>query len=189
MSLNNKGEGSSIINRFPRGAASSQIQPFQITAYKNEQGQAFINIVNGEINYTDFYEKTNTSADSIFEQQVTLDCEVALVAYFEHDKYEYKNITDIWVETYQTTGDFLNQYKSKVDSGDGNPYYIKLYIPLGYVYSAGDQSGTVLVEQYFTGNVTFLMYYSAFNGAAGFEFFKTFGRGPALIPASTPPAS
>jgi hypothetical protein len=186
MSLNNKGEGSSITNRFPRGAASeAPIQPFQISAYKNEQGNTFINIVNGEINYTDFYEKAGVTGDSIFEQQVTLDCEVALVAYFKHDDYEYKKIMDIWVTSYATTGNFLNDYKSEVE-GNGEPYYITLYIPLGYVYSAGDQSGTVLINQYFTGNVNFLMYYTAFNGALGFEFFKTFGRGPALIPPSTP---
>jgi hypothetical protein len=187
MSLSINGEGSSITNRFPRGAAAeAPIQPFQISASKDENGNTIINIVNGEINYTDFYEKAGVTGDgSVFEQQVTLDCEVALVAYFKHDDYEYKKIMDIWVESYATTGDFLNEYKSVVE-GTGEPYYITLYIPLGYVYSAGDEANTALVNQYFTGNVNFLMYYSIFNGAVGFEFFKTFGRGPALIPPSTP---
>jgi hypothetical protein len=187
MSLSIKGEGSSITNKFPRGAAAeAPIQPFQISTFKDESGSNFINIINGEINYVDFYEKAGVQDGKLFEQQVTLDCEVALVAYFEHDKYEYKNITDIWVTSYSTSGDFLNDYKSKVD-GDGDPYYVTLYIPLGYVYSAGDEADTVLVKQYFTGNIDFRTYYTITNGAIGFEFFKTVGRGPALIPPSTPP--
>lgn len=182
MILSVNGEGSSITNRFPRGATpDSPIQPFQIIAFKNENDSPFINIINGSINSTDFYEKAQVETDKLFEKEIALDCEIALVAKFKHDDYEYKKISEISVLDYKTDDGFLETYKSKVE-GNGDPYDVTLHIPLGYVYSAGDEAGTILVNQYFTGNIDFLLYYTTVNGAAGFEFFETVGRGPALIP-------
>jgi hypothetical protein len=183
MSLRFSTGGSSIINRFPRSAAAAEekICPFSAIVYETEQqGQYKAFIEDGEINYTKFYDK-NAGGEAAAEISVQADREIALMVVFYNDDYEYKKITNIYAVSY--SADDRQDYSTKVEE-DGEKYKITMYIPLAYVYL--DDSVTppiIALKQYFCGNIDFRLYYTTINGALSFEFFKTFGITPGLIPS------
>jgi len=184
MSLNNKGEGSSITNRFPCSAAAEDaICPFSAIVYETSvQGQYKAFIEDGEINYTKFYEK-NGGGKELAEISIQPEKEIALMVVFYNDDYEYKKITNIYAVSY--SADNRDNYSTEVQK-QGEKYKITMYIPLAYVYlDTSSTPPTIQLKQYFCGNIDFRLYYANKNGAMCFEFFKTFAIDPGLIPEST----
>lgn len=185
MSLKFSSGGSSIANRFARSAAAEEkICPFSAIVYETSAGgqyNAFIE--DGEINSTKFYDK-NGGGKAAAEISVQANREIALMVVFYNDDYEYKKITNIYAVSY--SADDREDYSTQVVK-DGEKYKITMYIPLAYVYLDDSVTPPIIqLKQYFCGNIDFRLYYTAINGALSFEFFKTFGITPGLIPPSTP---
>jgi len=185
MSLKFSSGGSSITNRFARSAAAEdKICPFSTIVYETSTGgqyKAFIE--DGEINYTKFYDK-NGGGEANAEISVQPDSEIALMVVFYNDDYEYKKISNIYAVSYST--DDREDYSTQVVK-EGEKYKITMYIPLAYVYLDNSVTPpTIELKQYFCGNIDFRLYYTAINGAACFEFFKTFGIDPGKLPPSEP---
>ena len=184
MSLKFSSGGSSITNRFLQSAAAGEekICAFSAIVYETSSpGQYKAFIEDGEINYTKFYDK-NGGGKASAEISVQANQEIALSVVFYNDDYEYKKITEIFAISY--SADDRDDYSTLVEP-EGEKYKITMYIPLAYVYLDDSvDPPTIQLKQYFCGNIDFRLYYTAINGALCFEFFKTFGIGPGLIPPS-----
>jgi hypothetical protein len=184
-SLNVRG-GTTIKNRILSGGAqNSSTCPFSVMAYESTNPGSYKAFVeDGEINYTSFY-GTNGGGQANAEIDIVLDCEIALMVEFKSNGYEYKQISNIYVIDYKV--DDRDKYSTQVVQ-NGDFYDVTLYIPLAYVFKdTSTDPATVVVRQYFCGNVNFKMYYSVVNGALCYEFFQTVGIGPGEIPDSTTP--
>jgi hypothetical protein len=182
MSLKFSSGGSSITNRFSRSAAAEEkMCAFSAIVYETSaQGQYNVFIEDGEINYTKFYDK-NGGGKANAEIPVQPNTEIALMVVFYNDDYEYKKITEIYAVSY--SADDREDYSTQVEE-DGEKYKITMYVPLAYVYLDDSVTPpTIQLKQYFCGNIDFRLYYTAINGALCFEFFKTFGITPGLIPS------
>jgi hypothetical protein len=154
-----------------------------VIAYETENPGTYKAFVeDGEINFTRFYE-TNSGGAASAEIEIAPDCELALMVIFNSDDYEYKSIREIYVVQFDVNN--RDQFTTQVSDYGGGVSQITLYIPLAYVYLDGPpESQTPRVRQYFCGNLEFRMYYTTINGAPAFEFFKTIGISPGLIPAT-----
>jgi hypothetical protein len=173
-SLNTRG-GTTIRNRILTAPSEDQECPFLVTV-SGDKNQFRALVADGEINYTSFYQKNGGSN----EISITPDCEIALMVKFKHNDYEYKKIEEIYAVQYSTEN--RNNYSTQVADYGNDIYEITMYIPLAYAYKVSENE--VEVKQYFCGNVEFRMYYTVLNGAACFEFFKTFAITPGKIPPS-----
>lgn len=184
-SLNVRG-GTTIKNRILSGGAQTgSTCPFSVIAYETANpGSYNMFVEDGEINYTSFYGK-NGGGKAAAEQPVKPDAEAALMLNFKSNGYEYKQITDIFLISYEIST--RDKYSTQVVQ-NGDFYDVTLYIPLAYIYmDTSTTPASIQVKQYFCGNINFKMYYSVVNGALCYEFFQTVGIGPGEIPDSTTP--
>jgi hypothetical protein len=185
-SLNTRG-GTTIKNRILSGGGETEKCAFSVMAYETENPGTYKAFVeDGEVNYTSFYAKNKPPGAEGAEIVIKPNCEIALMLQFKSNGYEYKQITDIFIVSYDVeSGNSREEYATQVVQ-NGDFYDITLYIPLAYAYmDTSTDPATIQVRQYFCGNINFKMYYSVVNGALCYEFFQTVGIGPGEIPEST----